>query len=97
VRPCSVLTILITHHSGEYTDCKDALTQGQTTSGVCIIKPNHQPTFQVYCGMDTDGDGWTVFQYREDGSVDRHWTDYQRGFGNQQVESSGWDWRRYTV
>ena len=30
LRPCNV------HHSGEYTDCKDALTQGQTTSGVYI-------------------------------------------------------------
>ena len=53
-------------------------------SGLYIIKPDHQPEFQVYCDMDTNGGGWTVFQRREDGSVDfyRYWTDYQQGFGN---------------
>ena len=67
-----------------FKDCRDALNNSYTQSGVYTIQPDSLPPFDVFCDMDTDGGGWTVFQRRQDGSEDfyRNWVNYTNGFGN---------------
>ena len=69
-------------------DCSELLRSGQTQSGVYPIDPDGKGFFDVYCDMRTDGGGWTVFQRRQDGSVDfyRGWNDYKSGFGQLTAE-----------
>ncbi|XP_062559102.1 microfibril-associated glycoprotein 4-like [Armigeres subalbatus] len=59
--------------------------EGPLRSGVYPLTINgsgHQ--YKAYCNMDDFGGGWTVFQKRQDGSVDfnRSWADYRNGFGD---------------
>ena len=57
---------------------------GKIKDGVYSIDPDGHGSFHVRCDMTTDGEGWTVFQKRLDGSVDfyRNWNGYKNGFGN---------------
>ncbi|XP_051897794.1 microfibril-associated glycoprotein 4-like [Pristis pectinata] len=70
-------------------DCADLYRQGFHTSRVYQIYPSGSfLPLSVYCDMETDGGGWTVFQRRMDGSVDfyRGWDDYKQGFGTADGE-----------
>lgn len=71
-------------------DCSEIQENGGTTSGVYTITPENSPSFEVYCDMDTDGGGWTVFQRRVDDTVDffLYWDDYKNGFGD--LEGNHW-------
>ncbi|XP_052233337.1 ficolin-1-like [Dreissena polymorpha] len=67
-------------------DCSELLVHdARLRSGVyTITTPLTHTQVQVYCDMDTDRGGWTIFQRRFNGSVDfyRNFSDYENGFGN---------------
>ncbi|XP_027233479.2 ficolin-1 [Penaeus vannamei] len=74
-------------------DCADHLVYGATVSGVYDIYPFTclcTKPIQVWCDMDTDGGGWTVFFKREKNHVqerfNRSWSEYKDGFGNPSSE-----------
>ncbi|XP_047484647.1 ficolin-2-like [Penaeus chinensis] len=74
-------------------DCADHLVHGATVSGVYDIYPFTclcTKPVQVWCDMDTDGGGWTVFFKREKNLIqerfNRSWSEYKDGFGNPSSE-----------
>ena len=74
-------------------DCSDIADQGPYASGPYTITPwDELGPVKVWCDMDTQGSGWTVFQKRFDGSVNfyRDWADYVKGFGDVDGDGEYW-------
>ncbi|XP_066968795.1 angiopoietin-4-like isoform X2 [Macrobrachium rosenbergii] len=70
-------------------DCADHFVMGANRSGIYEIYPFTEP-LRVYCDMETDGGGWTVFMTRQPADVplgfNRSWSEYRSGFGDASGE-----------
>ncbi|XP_034401403.1 fibrinogen C domain-containing protein 1-like [Cyclopterus lumpus] len=70
------------------SDCASLYHGGVRRSGVyaIVLSPGH--ALPVYCDMETEGGGWTVFQRRRGGAVsfNRGWSEYRDGFGEPREE-----------
>ncbi|XP_064781982.1 fibrinogen-like protein 1 [Oncorhynchus masou masou] len=77
---------------GQYKDCAEIFKDGNSVSGLYMIRPDQAPSsFMVFCDM-SDGGGWTVVQRRKDGteSFDRAWVEYKHGFGDSESDGEFW-------
>ncbi|XP_053376389.1 fibrinogen-like protein A [Mercenaria mercenaria] len=72
-------------HTKTETSCKEISENNRfVPSGQYKIRLSKSKKVQtVYCDMDTDGGGWTVFQHRFDHSLyfNRTFSEYESGFG----------------
>ena len=69
-------------------DCAELFSVGFKESGVYTVNPTNKSSFEVFCDMNTDGGGWTVFHKRFNGFVGfyRGWDEYKNGFGDLRGE-----------
>nr|XP_053633411.1 techylectin-5A-like isoform X2 [Cherax quadricarinatus] len=79
--------------SARPVDCADLMVMGAERSGVYDIYPftcNCRNKVQVWCDMETDGGGWTVFLSRQAENpredFNRSWAQYKKGFGDRSEE-----------
>ncbi|XP_051519323.1 angiopoietin-2-like isoform X2 [Myxocyprinus asiaticus] len=89
VSHCNDISAPLEKEMVKFRDCAEIFKSGVTESGIYYIHlPNSTQKTKVFCDMKTRGGGWTVFQHRNDGSVDFHrgWRDYKLGFGDPSVE-----------
>ncbi|XP_063610905.1 ficolin-2-like isoform X2 [Penaeus indicus] len=91
--PTAIVLRSVLSQTTRPTDCADHLLLGHTKSGVYEIFPFKcrcgEPV-KVWCDMETEGGGWTVFFTRDNGTIredfNRTWYEHQNGFGNASGE-----------